>query len=342
MIETYGYARAGFLGNPSDGYFGKTLSFTMSNFRARVLIYPSARLEIKPSKVDLPVFENLDDLYRITRWRGYYGGIRIIQALIVRFIDYCRERGVELEDRNFTLEYESNIPQRLGLGGSSAIITAALRALCSYYNLEIPLPVQANLALETETRELQVPAGLQDRVVQAYQGLVYMDFARELMETQGYGAYEPIDAGLLPNVYVAYRTSLSQGTEVFHGNLRERWRQGEPEVVEAMKTWAGFAEQGRDCLLRRDSKRLDYLINANFDLRARIYQIDTGNLQMVHTARSVGATSKFAGSGGAIVGTYRDDLMFARLAEAMKNIGVAVVKPKIVRGDLCQATTAAG
>ena len=24
MIETYGYARAGILGNPSDGYFGKT------------------------------------------------------------------------------------------------------------------------------------------------------------------------------------------------------------------------------------------------------------------------------------------------------------------------------
>ncbi|HTS49185.1 MAG TPA: hypothetical protein VMH05_14640, partial [Bryobacteraceae bacterium] len=133
MIETYGYARAGFLGNPSDGYFGKTLSFAMSNFRARALVYPSGRLEIKPSKADLPVFENLDDLYRITRWRGYYGGIRIIQALIVRLIDYCRDHGIELPDRNFTLEYESNVPQRLGLGGSSAIITAALRGLTQYY-----------------------------------------------------------------------------------------------------------------------------------------------------------------------------------------------------------------
>lgn len=330
MIECYGYARAGFLGNPSDGYFGKTLSFAMSNFRARVLIYPSARLEIKPSKVDLPVFENLDDLYRITRWRGYYGGIRIIQALIVRFIDYCREQGIELEDRNFTLEYESNIPQRLGLGGSSAIITAALRALCRYYNLTVALPVQANLALETETRELQVPAGLQDRVIQAYQGLVYMDFARELMEGRGYGAYERLDPQLLPNVYIAYRTSLGEGTEVFHSNLRERWRTGDPEVVEAMKTWAGYAAEGRDCLLRRDYRRLDYLINANFDLRARIYQIDTGNLQMVHTARSVGATSKFAGSGGAIVGTYRDDGMYARLTDAMKPIGIAVIRPRIV------------
>ena len=252
MIETYGYARAGLLGNPSDGYFGKTISFAMSNFRARVLLYPSGRLEIKPSKADLPVFENLEDLYRITRWRGYYGGIRIIQALIVRLIDYCREQGIELEDRNFTLEYESNIPQRLGLGGSSAIITASLRALCQYYGLDIPLPVQANLVLETETRELNVPAGLQDRVIQAYQGLVYMDFSRDLMESRGYGEYERMDPALLPNVYVAYRTSLSEGTEVFHNNLRERWRDGDPDVVEAMETWASYAEEGRDCLLQRD------------------------------------------------------------------------------------------
>jgi glucuronokinase len=330
MIETYGYARAGLLGNPSDGYFGKTLSFAMSNFRARVLIYPSARLEIKPSKVDLPVFENLDDLYRITRWRGYYGGIRIIQALIVRLIDYCREHGIELPDRNFTLEYESTVPQRLGLGGSSAIITASLRALCRYYEIDLPLPIQANLVLETETQELNVPAGLQDRVVQAYQGLVYMDFSRELMEAHGHGNYERMDSRLLPNVYVAYRTSLSEGTEVFHGNLRERWQRGDPDVVSAMKTWAGYAEEGRACLLSRNYSRLNELIDANFDLRSQIYQIDRGNLEMVHTARAGGATANFAGSGGAIVGTYKNDEVFTRLKESMGAIGVAVIKPKIV------------
>src|SRR6478736_6342562 len=182
IIEMYGYSRAGFLGNPSDGYFGKTIAFAMANFRARVLLFPSARLEIKLSKADLPVFENLQDLYQTTRWRGYYGGIRIIQALIIRFMDYCAEQGIELEDRNFTIEYDSNIPLRLGMGGSSAIITAALRALCAYYQVRIPAPVQANLALETETRELGVPAGLQDRVIQNYEGLVYMDFARAIME----------------------------------------------------------------------------------------------------------------------------------------------------------------
>jgi len=329
FIETYGYARAGLLGNPSDGYFGKTISFCFQDFRARVLVYPSARLEIKFSKADLPIFEDMDDLYRTTRWRGYYGGIRIIQALLVRFMDYCREQGLALPNRNFTLEYESNIPQRLGLGGSSAIITASLRALCQYFGIDLALPVQANLVLETETRELGVPAGLQDRVIQAYEGLVFMDFSKEIMDRQGYGSYERMDPGLLPKVYVAYRTSLSEGTEVFHSNVRERWRAGDPEVVGAMKTWADYAERGRRALLGRDYQTLDGLINANFDLRAKIFQLSQGNLEMVHTARRVGATSNFAGSGGAIVGTYKNEDMFRELQSELQKIGVAVLKPGI-------------
>lgn len=330
MIETYAYARAGLLGNPSDGYFGKTLAFLVRNFRARVILYPSARLEIKPSKADMPIFESLDDLYRTTRWRGYYGGIRIIQALLVRFLDYCQEHNIEFDDRNFTLEYETTIPLRLGMGGSSAIITAALRALCLFFNVDLPLPIQAKIVLETETRELGVPAGPQDRVIQAYEGLVYMDFRRDLMESRGYGEYERLDPTLLPNMYLAYRTSLSEGTEVFHTNVRERWRNGDPEIVGAMRRWAEIAEAGRAALLTRDYHSLDSLINENFDLRSRIYGIAPGNMEMIDAARSVGASANFSGSGGAITGACQDDHMFQRLVEKMREHHIAVIKPLIL------------
>ncbi len=330
MIETFAYARAGLLGNPSDGYFGKTISLLVKNFRARVILYPSARLEIKLSKADLPIFDSVDDLYQTTRWRGYYGGIRIIQALIVRLMDYCRENGIELADRNFTLEYETTVPLRLGLGGSSAIITAAIRALCQYFDLTIPLPVLANLVLETETRELGVGAGLQDRVIQAYEGVVFMDFSKDIMARQGYGNYERIDPSLLPSIYLAYRTSLSEGTEVFHNNIRERWRAGDPQVVNAMQTWASYAEQGRQALLTGDVATLDRLIDANFDLRAQIYQIGRGNLEMIEVARECGASANFAGSGGAVVGRYKDEETFERLVQSLGKIGVAVIRPRVV------------
>ena len=329
MIETYAYARAGFLGNPSDGYYGKTIALLVRNFRARVLIYPSAKLEIRPSKADIPVFENLDDLYQTTRWRGYYGGIRIIQALIVRCVDYCKEQGIELPDRNFTLEYESTVPLRLGMGGSSAIITAALRALCQYYQLNFPLPIQAKLALETETLELGVSAGLQDRVIQAYEGVVYMDFNKQLMKERGFGEYENIDASVMKDVYVAYRRSLSEGTEIFHNNIRERWNLGEPAIVNAMREWASYAEQGRSALHNGDRNKLHQLINANYDLRASLYTISRGNQEMIMAARSVGASSNFAGSGGAVVGLFEGDAMFEKLKQEMAKLGVAVIRPQI-------------
>jgi glucuronokinase len=333
IIETYAYARAGLLGNPSDGYYGKTLALLVRNFRARVLIYPSARLEIKASKADTPVFESLDELYSQTRWRGYYGGIRIIQAVIVRLIEYCREQGFELPNRNFTIEYESTIPLRLGMGGSSAIITAAFRALCQYYGLDIPKPVQARLILEAETREIGMPAGPQDRVVQVYEGLVYMDFRKELMESRGYGEYELLDPDLLPEIYLAYRTNLSEGTEVFHNNVRERWRQGDSQVVNAMAEWAGYAESGRAALLARNYQEFGRLIDANFDLRAQIYRIDEGNLEMIRLARETGCTANFAGSGGAIVGTFRGAEAFDRLQKSLARAGIAVIRPQITEGQ---------
>ena len=330
MIEARAYARAGLLGNPSDGYFGKTIAFIIRNFRARVLLYPSARVEIKPSAADFPIWGSLDDVRQSTRWRGYYGGIRIIQALLMRFTDYCAEQGIELADRNFTIEHESNIPQRLGLGGSSAIITATLRALMEHYEVEIPKPVQSNLALETETQELGVAAGLQDRVIIVYEGLVSMDFAKDVMQKTGYGNYEELDLGLLSNVYVAYRTSLSEGTEVFHNNIRARYEAGDPAAVEAMELWAEIAAQGRQALIDQDYENLSRLIDANFDLRSRIYRISAGNLEMVEAARKTGASAKFAGSGGAIVGAYRDKAQFEQLREELAKIGVAVIQPKIL------------
>ncbi len=329
MIETYAYARAGLLGNPSDGYFGKTISCIVRNFRARVLIYPSARLEIKPSVADTPVFDSLESLREITSWRGYYGGIRIIQAILVRFAQYCESQGTELADRNFTVEYESNIPQRLGMGGSSAIITATLRALMKFFELDFPKPVQANLALEAETRELGISAGLQDRVIQAYEGLVYMDFNKELMSRRGYGAYEALEPDLLPPLYLAYRTSLGEGSEVVHNDLRFRFENGDSVVLDAMRRWAQFAEEGRKALTAREYGMLDRLMDANFDLRARIMRISKGNQDLVDAARSLGLSTNFAGSGGAVVGCCGSEETFQKLKKALRKVGAAVIRPVV-------------
>ena len=51
---------------------------------------------------------------------------------------------------------------------------------------------------------------------------------------------------------------------------------------------------------------------------------------MVQIARQFGASAKFTGSGGAIIGTCRDDT-FDDMCRELQKYDVEVIKPEIVR-----------
>lgn len=329
IFKTKAYARAGLIGNPSDGYFGKTISLIVKNFAANVIIYEWPNLEIIPTRQDHCRFDNLEDFLHDTRLNGYYGGLRLIKASIKRFAEYCQRNHIELPAENFSLRYESNIPRQVGLAGSSAIVTATMRALCQFYEIEIPREILPGLILSVEKDELGIGAGLQDRVAQVYEGLTYMDFDREFIAANGHGIYEPMDIDLLPPVYIAYQTELAESSDVFHNDIRKRYDNGEQLVVDAITKIADLARQSRECLLNGDHEELARLMNLNFDTRRTIYNLNPKHIRMVELARELGASAKFAGSGGSIIGTYKDEAMFERLKKAFEAESCAVIKPVI-------------
>ena len=329
IIRRKAYPRGGLVGTPSDGYFGKTIAFSFRNFHAEVVLYESPEIEILPNTRDHSVFKSMSHLAEDVNLFGYYGGIRLLKATIKLFYDYCRDTGIELPVRNFTIRYDSNIPHLVGLAGSSAIISACMRALRAFFGVTIPRPIEANLILAVETEELNISAGLQDRVAQVYRGLVYMDFDKELMDRQGYGRYEPLDPTLLPPLYVAYRADLSEGSEIFHSDLKERFTRGDATVVDAVRFWADLTQQVRDMLLAGEGEGIGPLLNANYDRRASLCRISDGNQRMVDAARSLGASAKFTGSGGAIVGTYDNENTYDKLCATLEPMGIKVLKPEI-------------
>jgi hypothetical protein len=115
-----------------------------------------------------------------------------------RFYEYCKEHAIELRHANCTIAYDTNVPRQVGfapplpltyaltyllthslaclltqvgLAGSSAIITATVRALLAFHHItaaQLPLDELPTLVLSIETNELGINAGLQDRVIQAY------------------------------------------------------------------------------------------------------------------------------------------------------------------------------
>lgn len=305
IIHTKAYPRVGLIGNPSDGYFGKTISFAFSNFCAEVVLYETPELEILPNYKDHSRFAGMAELVKDVRLHGYYGGIRLLKATVKKFYDYCQENYIDLHKKKFTIRYSSNIPHGVGLAGSSAIITACLRALMAFYGVSIARYIQANLILSAEMDELRIAAGLQDRVIQVYEGLVYMDFNKELMAKQGYGNYEALEPELLPKLYVAYRGDMSEPTEVFHNNIRDRFESGDRNVVGAMRYWAGLTDKVKRCLLNRQLEEIAGLLNANFDRRGKIYRLSEENILMVETARRLG-TAQIHGLGRGNRGDIRE------------------------------------
>ncbi|MCA9265139.1 MAG: hypothetical protein KDA60_14865 [Planctomycetales bacterium] len=338
IVRQQAFARAGLVGNPSDGYNGKTISLIVRNYCATVILYEWEKIELLLSREDQSRFDSVDELVTDVDLHGYYGGIRLVKATIKRFVEFCRARQAAgdhhyaLSDRRFSIRYESNIPRQVGMAGSSAIIVATLRALMEFYEITIPETVLPSLALSVEIEELGIAAGLQDRVIQVYEGLVYMDFDRGKMhEEMGLtcGAYERLPMSALPRLYMAFSTEQGEPTEVQHAPLRARYERGDEDVRRAMIDFANYAAEARDAILAGDHATLASLIDQNFDRRKSICSLDPGHVQMIEAARSAGASAKFAGSGGAIIGTYRDEAIFARLQQTLGSIRCCVFQPLI-------------
>ena len=138
IVKARSFARAGLLGNPSDGYFGKTLSFAFANFGVDLSLTESSRMRFVPGEVDDAMFDSPEQLVHDLRIFGYYGGIRMLKAVSKLFFEYCMEHGIEIPRRNFTAEYKINVPRLVGLSGSSAICSAMLKALMKFYDVTIP------------------------------------------------------------------------------------------------------------------------------------------------------------------------------------------------------------
>ncbi|XP_041008715.1 glucuronokinase 1-like isoform X2 [Juglans microcarpa x Juglans regia] len=307
-IEHKAYARVGLLGNPSDVYYGRTISFTFGNFWASVQLQPSDELVIKPHPThDLVQFRSLDHLVNRLNNEGYYGGVRLLMAICKVFYNYCKENKIDICGKNFTLSYDTNIPRQTGLSGSSAIVCAALSCLLDFYEVRhlIKVEVRPTLVLAAE-QELGIVAGLQDRVAQVYGGLVYMVHDLNFLQV--------------------------------HSTVRQRWLNGDKFILSSMLEVANVAKEGRTALLEKDHSKLAKLMDCNFDLRRSMFGDDALgdlNIKMVEVARKVGAASKFTGSGGAVIAFCPDGPSQVKLLEdECQKAGFIVVPVEVVSSCL--------
>lgn len=288
------FARVALAGNPSDGYGGRTLAVVVRDFSA------SARAQTAEADSIASPGPGGEELMRATlaRYRGHTGSTDPV-----------------------ALSCETNVPREVGLAGSSAIVIACARALCDLHGAKLERDELARLALAVEAEDLGIAAGLQDRMVQARETLVAMDFG-------GHPLYEELDPELLPPLFVAWHPDAAAPSGVAHGELRERHSRGDAEVTDALTRLADLAASARVALLAHDHQAFARCVDASFDERLRIMPVDPLTAEMVEAARRVGASANSAGSGGAIVGTFESEAVWTRLQDTLKRMGASSLRPR--------------
>ncbi len=330
MIVGSAPARVGILGNPSDGYGGRTLSLAVDRYEASVEVEPADRLEIVETDDDRPSWISVGDLVDVVDRHGYGTGPQLLAATIRTFADVAASVGhVGFDRLRFVMRYRTSIPRQVGLGGSSALVVAALKSLASLTGIELPANVLPSVALRVETEQLGITAGLQDRVVQSYGGLVAMNFGDMTTDPRfgvAYGEYRQLDRASLPPLFLAYREQAAEPSDGYHRRLRDRFDRGDGGVREALRNLAALAVEGEAALRWGDTDRFADLIERNMQLRRQLGPLAPSQLELIEACEQCDVPATFAGSGGAVVGAYADDEQLRQL-QGRLSASDAVVQP---------------
>jgi len=280
------FARAALAGNPSDGYRGAVLALTL----------PARRATARARRADAPTVDPPSEL---------------IDATVARF-------AAELApaSRHVTaVTWETTIPRGVGLGGSSAIVVAALRALCDLWSVALEPLAMAELALSIEVDQLGIAAGLQDRIAQTHERLTFMDFGTAPP------AVRILDPGLLPPLLVAWRSDSAGHSGDVHAPLRDRHARGEPVVLRAMRELRHAAHEAVRAITCGDHDALRVSVDRSFEARRSMLALDPRHVEMIETARTAGAAANYAGSGGAIVAVCLDAGHRTLVETALRRLG---------------------
>jgi glucuronokinase len=283
-------ARAALAGNPSDGYGGAVLALTLEARRATATAWRSPRAETDPPS-------------------------ELVAATVARFATEVAPAAAG----STAVRFDTTIPRAVGLGGSSAIIVATLRALCELWSVQLAPMAMARLALSIEVDDLGIAAGLQDRIAQTHGGLTFMDFGTDPP------AAAPLDRGRLPPLLVAWRVDSGGHSGDVHAPLRDRHANGDPVVLRCMQTLTRAARDAAAAIAAGDQETLCSSVDASFDARRSMLALDPRHVEMVEAARGAGAAANYAGSGGAIVAVCSDGSHRERVRIELQRISCEVL-----------------
>jgi galactokinase/mevalonate kinase-like predicted kinase len=327
MIEASAPARAGVIGNPTDGYGGSLISCTLGA-RANVRLSPCDRIELS--------FGGEQSIIANERDLRLDSGVFDIARSVIRYL--------RIADRTFRLEGESDIPFRSGLAGSTAMLAAVFGAVCRFVGRVMTPYQMAETIRYIELNYMDIQCGYQDQYMTVFGGINYLDFRtkevyRELDE-EVFATVEPLAShvGKLP--FVLIHTGVQRVSGNVLRPVRERWLDGDRAVVDGYKEIGGLARKGKRAILLGDWEELGLLMNRNHEIQQTLGASGKANDEFIELALAngaLGAKLAGAGGGGTIIALHHEPQKLIEAFSAKGNPRVLALDPGpglTVKGDV--------
>jgi galactokinase/mevalonate kinase-like predicted kinase len=318
--------RAGIIGNPTDGYGGAVLSCSVG-MRARVTITTAPNLILETCGQQCTI-KDWDDL------RPQRDRFDVVRAIL----DY-----MHLPPLACHIEYESEIPLRSGMAGSTALLVTLLQALLAWQGEYPGLYQLAERARYIELNNLKVHCGYQDAYMCTFGGLNYMDFRGKQFyrdaEAEMFATIEPLGSYVPELPFVLAFTGVEHASSDVHKPLRERWLEGEAAVVDSYRRITEIARMGKKALLLADWAALGHLMNENHSIQRALGGSGESNEALITAALDAGAPgAKLAGAGdgGTIIALWPWSNA-DRLEAALREAGASeIYRPAVTPGAMIE------
>jgi len=296
--------------------------------RARVVLEAAPRTRLATDGRDLPVRSEADlalrdDLFDLGR-------------AVLRFVGAPLPRA--------RIAYESEIPLRSGLGGSTALLVALLRAVLVWRGEDLVGQRLAEVARRLEREDLGVVCGFGDQYMAVYGGLRFLDFHGKApgdpTETTRFATVEDL-APFVPRLpFVLAFTGVQHASTAVHAPIRERWLAGERAVVDGYARVAALGAEGKRALLEGDWAWLGAAMNENHAIQRSFGGSGASNERLIAAALEAGAPgAKLAGAGhgGTVVALWPADDA-TPLERALRDAGAqAIYRPEPAPGATVDA-----
>lgn len=307
MIKAITAGRAGIIGNPTDGYGGTLICCSIKN-KAKATIQQSDEL----------IIENAYG-QEILRWRNDFenkGDYFDIVRSVLRFF--------RLYDLKAKISVKTDVPVQAGLAGSTTVLSSVLSAVMAFTGKKTNKYQLAEINRIIELNYLKCHCGYNDAYMTTFGGLNYMDFrGKEYykpLEREQYGVVENLWHFVDKLPFIIAHTGIKHHSGNFHKPLRQRWLEGEQEVVKGYNEIINIAREGKKALINNDWDQLAHLMNKNYEIQDKLADSGEQNRHMIKVALDNGAlAAKLAGAGGGgtiIVLTFSPDKVKKALTKA--------------------------